>query len=79
MTETDWFRQFLQDVEPRFRPVSRVSVKRKLYSLFENGRQQLNKEILEIDFKPSVTLDFWTGRDSRSFMVLLFTTFITEY
>ena len=71
MTETDWFRQFLHDVEPRFRPVSRVSVKRKLYSLFENGHQQLNKEILEIDFKPSVTLDFWMGRDSRSFMVCI--------
>ena len=68
MTETDCFRQFMRDVEPRFRRVSRVSVRRKLNSLFEDGCQRLNEEILKTDFKPSVTLDFWTGRDSRSFI-----------
>ena len=68
MTETDCFRQFMHDVEPRFQPVLCVSVKRKLNYLFEDGHQQLNEEILKIDFKPSVTLDFCTGCDSRSFI-----------
>ena len=26
------------------------------------------KEISDISFKPTVTVDFWTGRDGRSFM-----------
>uniref|UniRef100_A0A1X7VB64 Uncharacterized protein n=1 Tax=Amphimedon queenslandica TaxID=400682 RepID=A0A1X7VB64_AMPQE len=59
--ERDWFRQFLHDVEPRFKPVSRVAIKGKLSNLYED-RQQLTQKLSNISFKPTVTLDFWTGR-----------------
>ena len=68
VVERDWFRQFLCDVEPRFKPVSRVAVKRKLSTLYDEDRQQLKQKLSNISFKPSVTLDFWTGRGGRSFM-----------
>ena len=58
----------MSDVEPRFQPVSRVAVKKKLNILHEEERDTMLKEIAELSFKPSVTLDFWTGRDGRSFM-----------
>ena len=67
VVERDWFRQFLCDVEPRFKPVSRVVVKRKLSTLYDKDRQQLKQKLSNISFKPSVTLDFWTGRGGRSF------------
>ena len=59
LAEQQWFRKFMTDVEPRFQHVSQVAVKKKLEVL---------KELATISFKPSVTLDFWTGRDGRSFM-----------
>ena len=68
VAEQEWFRKFMSDVEPRFQPVSRVAVKKKLNILHEEERDSKLKEIADLSFKPSVTLDFWTGRDGRSFM-----------
>ena len=68
LAEQEWFRKFMTDVEPRFQHVSRVAVKKKLEVLYEEEMDQMLKELATISFKPSVTLDFWTGRDGRSFM-----------
>lgn len=68
IAEQVWFRKFLYDIEPRFKPVSRVAIKRKLDCLYDEDRQQLAMEVSEINHRPSVTVDFWSGRDNRSFM-----------
>ena len=68
LIETAWFRAFMKDVEPRFSPVSRVSVKRKLDELYSKGRGDLIESITSLPLKPSVTVDFWSGRDGQSFM-----------
>ena len=69
MCEQPWFRRFIHDIEPRFTPVSRVIVKRKLGELYTNKRYVLLSKIFSMSpCKPSVTVDFWSGCDSRSFM-----------
>ena len=52
----------MSDVEPRFEPVSRIAVKKKLNILHEEERDKKLKEIADLSFKPYVTLNFWTGR-----------------
>ena len=54
----------MTDVEPRFKPVFRVAIKRKLNDLYQEGRDEMLKKISVI--KPTVTVDFWTGRDGHS-------------
>ena len=67
--EQTWFRDFMNDVEPRFTPVSRVAVKRKLNTLYTEERSSFFSDLSSISpRKPSVTVDFWTGCDGRSFM-----------
>lgn len=71
MVEKPWFRQFMRDVEPRFKSVSRVSVGSKISALLRETKSDLLKEISIIashGLRPSITMDFWTGRDGRSFM-----------
>ena len=68
IVEQPWFRHFMKDVEPRFRPVSRNGIKRKLSDLYQQEYSALLNEVKVIALKPTVTLDFWTGRDGRSFM-----------
>jgi hypothetical protein len=67
IVERQWFRQFMKDTEPKFHSVSRVTVKRKLNELYQQERSSLLQEV-HVLCKPTVTLDFWTGRDGRSFM-----------
>ena len=71
MVEKPWFREFMREVEPQFKGVSRRSVGSKISALSEETKLSLLKEISAIarhGLKPSVTVDFWTGRDNRSFM-----------
>ena len=58
VVEQGWFRQFIHDIEPRFKPVSRVAVKRKLSILYDEDRQQLQRNMSKVSFNPTVTLDF---------------------
>ena len=69
VVEQSWFRTFTQEVEPKFQLVSRVAVNLKLDKLFEEEKKSLLTDIAKsvID-KPSVTVDLWTGCDTRSFM-----------
>ena len=62
VVEQGWFRQFIHDVKPLFKPVSRVAVKRKLSTLYDEDQQQLQRNMSKVSFNPTVTLDFWTGR-----------------
>ena len=66
--EQECFRDFMADVEPKFSHVSRVAVVSKLDKIYENEKMLLFKEISLSCITPSVTLNFWTGRDNRSFM-----------
>ena len=60
MCEQPWFCRFIHDIEPRFTPVSRVTVKRMLGELYANKRDVLLSNIVSISLcKPSVTADFW--------------------
>ena len=68
MVEQPWFRSFMADVEPRFTPISRVSVKRKLNDLYTHDKELFLKEISALRPKPTVTADFWTARDGRNFL-----------
>ena len=68
VVEQGWFRQFIHDVKPRFKPVSRVAVKRKLSILNDEDGQQLQKNMSKVSFNPTVMLDFWTGHGGQSFM-----------
>ncbi len=68
IVEQPWFRSFMADVEPRFTPISRVSVKRKLSDLYSQDREVFLKEISTLRPKPTVTADFWTARDGRIFL-----------
>lgn len=67
--EKEWFRTFMNDVEPKFQPISRVAVSSMLDKQYEEEKQILLADIAKskVD-KPSVTVDFWTGCDTRSFM-----------
>uniref|UniRef100_A0A1X7UAK8 Uncharacterized protein n=1 Tax=Amphimedon queenslandica TaxID=400682 RepID=A0A1X7UAK8_AMPQE len=61
----------MKDVEPRFKNASRRSVNTKISALATQTRSHFLKELAAIakhGLQPSVTLDFWTGRDSQSFM-----------
>ena len=55
-------------VEPRFQPVSRVAVSTKLDSLYDQERKQLMDEITHQPSVSSVTVDFWTGCNGKSYM-----------
>uniref|UniRef100_A0A1X7SKX7 Uncharacterized protein n=1 Tax=Amphimedon queenslandica TaxID=400682 RepID=A0A1X7SKX7_AMPQE len=71
MVEKPWFRDFMKDVEPRFKNTSRRSVDTKVSALATQRRSHLLKKLAAIakhGLQPSFTLDFWMGRDSRSFM-----------
>ena len=68
VAEQEGFCRFMGDVEPRFQPASRVAIKQTLEVLYQEERDHMLKEVAASSFKPSVTLDFWTGRDGRSFM-----------
>lgn len=59
----------MNQVEPRYQPVSRVAVSSKLDKLYEEEKKRLLNDVEKSKVeKTSVTLDFWTGCDSRSFM-----------
>ena len=69
VVEQSWFRAFMEEIEPRFQPVSRISVSTKLTKLYEEEKSRLLADIAtSVVKKPSVTVDFWTGCDVRSFM-----------
>ena len=71
IVERSWFRRFMKDVEPRFNHVSRNAVGSRIKELSEQAKSRLLNEISVISrfgLKPTVTVDFWSGRDNRSFM-----------
>jgi hypothetical protein len=64
MVEKPWFREFMRDVEPQFKNVSRKSIGSKICALSQETKSCLMKDISAIatlGLKPSVTVDFWTG------------------
>lgn len=63
--QSPWFRDLMK---PRFKSASRRSVGSKISVLSEETKSSLLKEISAIARHAFVTVDFWTGRDSRSFM-----------
>ena len=66
IVEQDWFRDFMRDVEPKFERTSRVAVGTKLNFLYEEERRKLLSELA--NKKPTLTVDFWTGCNNKSFM-----------
>ena len=69
LVEQEWFREFMKLVEPRFESVSRVAVSSKLEEIYLREMRKLLAEIKAspVD-KPTVTVDFWTGCNSKSYM-----------
>ena len=69
VVEQSWFRTFMEEVEPRFKPVSRRGVSLELDKSYEEEKRSLMADIAtSVVDKPSVLVDFWTGCDVRSFM-----------
>ena len=66
IVEQDWFRDFMKDVEPKFECASRVAVNAKLNALYEEEKRKLLLELA--NKKPTLTVDFWTGCNAKSFM-----------
>ncbi len=67
--EQDWFRDFMRIVEPKFENVSRVAVSSRLDEIYEEQKRKLLAEIKHSDIdKPTVTVDFWTGCNGKSYM-----------
>ena len=67
--EQDWFRNINKLVEPKFENVSRVAVSLLLHELYVEERRKLLPEIVTSDIeKPTVTVDFWSGYNAKSFM-----------
>ena len=61
----------MKDVEQRFNCVSRSAVGSRIKELSEQTKSRLLNEIsviLRVGLKPTVTVDFWSGRDNHSFM-----------
>ena len=58
----------MEEDEHRFQPVSRKGVSSKLDKVYEEEKMSLLADITSVLSKPSVTVDFWTGCDVRSFM-----------
>ena len=55
----------MKDVEPKFEYASQVAVNTKLNALYEEKR----KLLFELaNKKPTLTVDFWTGCNAKSFM-----------
>ena len=66
VVEQSWFCTFMQEVEPKFQPVSRVAVNSKLDKLFKDEKSLLANIAKSVIDKPSVTVDLWTGCHTRS-------------
>ena len=66
--EKECFCSFMKVVEPRFQPISRAVVTSRLNSIYEEEKKILLDDITKSITKPSATIDFWTGCDSRSFL-----------
>uniref|UniRef100_A0A1X7VFF3 BED-type domain-containing protein n=1 Tax=Amphimedon queenslandica TaxID=400682 RepID=A0A1X7VFF3_AMPQE len=61
VVEQSWFCSFMQEVEPKFQPVSRVALNSKLDRIFEEEKKGLLADIAKsVVDKPSVTVDLWT-------------------
>ena len=69
VVEQDWFRDFMKDIEPKFEHTSRVAVSTRLDALYEQEKRELLVELDKLaNVKPSLTIDFWTGCNSKSYM-----------
>ena len=69
VVEQDWFREFMRDVEPKFDHTSRVAVSTRLDALYEEEKRKLLVELDKLaNVKPSLTVDFWTGCNAKSYM-----------
>ena len=69
VVEQDWFREFMRDVEPKFKHTSRVAVSTRLDALYEEEKRKLLVELDKLaNVKPSLTVDFWTGCNAKSYM-----------
>ena len=66
--EKECFCSFMKVVEPRFQPICRAVVTSSLNSIYEEEKKILLDDITKSITKPSATIDFWTGCDSRSFL-----------
>ena len=62
VVEQSWFRDFMEEIEPSFQPMSRRGLSSKLDKLYEEEKRSLMADIAtSVVDKPSVTVDFWTG------------------
>ena len=69
IVEREWFSEFMKLVEPRFENVSRVAVHSKLKEIYDKEMKDLLGKIKASPVqKPTVTVDFWTSCNSKSYM-----------
>lgn len=69
IVEQDWFRNFMHLVEPKFQNVSRVSVSSRLEEIYKEEKRNMLDEIsTSFVHKPTMTVDFWTGCNGKSYL-----------
>ena len=68
IVEQPWFRNFMKDVEPKFEHTSRMAVSSRLDELYKQEKKRLINELKESGVQPSLTVDFWTGCNAKSYM-----------
>lgn len=58
----------MKDVEPKFDHSSRITVSLRLDELYKQEKKSLLNDLKESGIKPSMTVDFWTGCNTKSYM-----------
>ena len=68
IVETSWFPKFLKVALPFYKMPSKYVIHQSLNSLQEIASKKLIEEISKLKFRPSVTVDTWTGKNHKGFM-----------
>lgn len=66
--ESEGFRQLINQLEPRFDPISRMTVARDIYQLYLDEKMKL-KDVLKQE-RVSLTSDTWTSIQNINYMCI---------
>ena len=68
IVEQPWFRKFMKTVVPQYSHTADETVVKQISTKSEKFRQILKNNLAGIAFRPSMTVDCWTGRNYKAFM-----------
>ena len=65
--ESKGFRQFLHDLDPKYKPVSRMTMKKRIHAKSKSVQDEI-AEKMQITDSVNTTVDIWSDRKMRSFL-----------